>query len=153
MSQELEARNKTMAHLYATGKSMQDIADMHGISRQRAAQIISRYARNEIVDDDERSLHRLQLEWLLGEMLAVVNAGPAPAVNVKGQIIYDADGCMVMDYEGFVKAADEARKISESIRRMDALDKPRRKQMAEEEARRQMETWLASLPRAEVTEQ
>jgi hypothetical protein len=103
-----------------------------------------------VSDDESRSLMRTQLEYLQSEMIAIVSRGPAPAVNVKGEIIYNGDGEPVADYTAVIGAADTARKISESIRRQDALDLPRRKQMVEDEAMKQARAYLAQLPQAEV---
>jgi Homeodomain-like domain len=153
MSTELEVRNRAIYRLYASGKSVQDIADQHGITRQRVAQIIARYGAVGVSDDESRTLMRTQLEYLASEMISVVRNGPAPAVNVKGEIIYDANGQMVFDYSGVISAADTARKVSESIRRLDALDLPRRKQMIEDEAMKRARAYLALLPQAEVVEE
>jgi hypothetical protein len=143
VSTELEVRNRVMYRQYASGKSVQDIADDHGISRQRVAQIIARYGTVGVSE----------LEYLASEMISVVRKGPAPATNVKGELIYDANGEMVFDYVGVINAADTARKLSESIRRLDALDLPRRKQIIEDEAMRQARAYLAQLPQAEVVEE
>jgi hypothetical protein len=150
MSTELEVRNRAMYRLYASGKSIQDIADDHGITRQRVAQIIARYGTMGVSDDESRTLMRTQLEYLASEMISVVHKGPAPAVNVKGELIYDANGEMVSDYREVINAADTARKISESIRRLDALDLPRRKQLMEDVAMKQAKEYLAQLPQAHV---
>jgi hypothetical protein len=145
MSQELEARNAAMYKMHATGKTLQYIADQFGISRQAIAKIIARYGSMAISDDESRTLQRAQLEYLQSEMIAIVNHGPAPAVNVKGEIIYDENGNPVADYSGMISAADTARKISAETRRMDALDLPRRKQMVEDEAMKQANAFLTQL--------
>jgi hypothetical protein len=145
MSTELEVRNRSIYRLYASGKSLQDLADQFGVSRQRVAQIVARFGMVGVTDDESRTLMRTQLEYLQSEMIAIVNRGPSPAVNVKGEIIYDGNGEQVNDYDVVVKAADTARKISESIRRQDALDLPRRKQMIEDEAMKQANAFLSQL--------
>jgi len=151
MSKELEPRNQAMYQLYAAGKTMQTIADTFGISRQRAAQIIARYARDgAVTDDDSRALHRAQLEGMMAESLALFYAPSPPAYNVKGQMLVDENGEPVRDLEGKIHAGTLALKISSEIRRMDAIDKPRRKQLPESEAMKQMEEWLANLPKGEV---
>lgn len=145
MSAELEVRNAAMYRMHAHGKTLQYIADQFGISRQAVSQIIARYGTIGISDDESRTLQRAQLEYLQSEMIAIVDAGPAPAVNVKGEIIYDAYGEQVKDYSGMMSAADTARKISAETRRMDALDLPRRKQMVEDEAMKQANAFLSQL--------
>jgi hypothetical protein len=143
MSAELEARNTAIYKMFSVGKPIQDIAEQFGISRQRVAQIIARVGTVGVSDDESRTLQRAQLEYLQSEMIAIVHNGPAPAVNVKGEIIVDSNGVEVSDYSGVISAADTARKISESIRRQDALDLPRRKQIVEDEARRQADAALS----------
>jgi len=153
MSTELEVRNRSMYRLYASGKSLQDLSDQFGVSRQRVAQIIARFAEAGVSDDESRSLMRTQLEYLQSEMIAIVSRGPVPAVNVKGEIIYNENGEPIADYSAVIDAADAARKISESIRRQDALDLPRRKQLIEDEAYRQAKAYLAALPQAQVVQE
>ena len=174
VSKELESRNQVMYQMYASGKSIQAIANQYGISRQRAAQIIARYGQDGLVNDDEsRALHRAQLEGMMTEALAWYYAPPPPSYDVKGAMLRDecmdpnctgwiiaenggryrcSHGEPVRNLEGNIKAGLLALKISDAIRRMDAIDKPRRKQLPENEAMAQMKEWLANLPRAEVIE-
>lgn len=151
MSKELESRNIAMYQLYAAGKSMQTIADTFGITRQRAAQIIAREARTGVASDDEsRALHRAQLEGMMGEALALFYEPAPPAFTVTGGLMTDENGNPVRNIDGKIHAGTLALKISSEIRRMDAIDKPRRKQLPENEAMAQMKEWLANLPKAEV---
>lgn len=172
MSRELESRNQVMYEMYASGKSIQAIANQFGISRQRAAQVIARYGQDGLANDDEsRALHRTQLEGMMTESLAMFYAPPPPAFDVKGAMLRDecmdpectgwvtnkdggkyrcTHGEPVRDLEGKIHAGTLALKINDAIRRMDAIDKPRRKQLPENEAMAQMKEWLANLPRADV---
>jgi hypothetical protein len=135
---------------YAAGATMGDIANDHKITRQRVAQIIATMNANVVNDDDTRSAHRARLDYLLAKAMQIVQAGPVQAFDVKGVPLVDMNGNPVLDNEGVIKAMDEARKLSDSIRRMDALDLPRRKQVPEDEAMKQVQAFLASLPKAEV---
>jgi hypothetical protein len=140
-----------MYQLYANGKSMQVIADTFAISRQRAAQIIARYARDGLVTDDEsRALHRAQLEGMMHEALGEFFSPQQPKFDVKGVMLRDDDGNPILDKKEKVDWGTFALKVSTEIRHMDAIDKPRRKQLPENEAMAQMKEWLANLPRAEV---
>jgi hypothetical protein len=151
VSKELEPRNQVMYQMYAAGKSMQTIADTFQVSRQRAAQIIARYARDGLASDDEsRALHRAQLEGMMGEALSMFYEPSPPAYSATGVLVRDEYGDPVRDIQGKIHAGTLALKISGEIRRMDAIDKPRRKQLPENEAMAQMKEWLANLPKAEV---
>ena len=150
MSKELETRNRMMCQQYSAGASMADIASDHSVSRQRVAQIIHDYSSNVVNDDALRSTHRARLDHLLSKAMEIVEAGPVQAFDVKGVPLVDSNGQAVMDSEGVLKAMDEARKLSDSIRRMDALDLPRRKQIPEDEAMKIVTTYLHSLPQADV---
>jgi hypothetical protein len=151
MSRELESRNQAMYQLYANGKSMQTIADTFAITRQRAAQIIAKYERDAVVTDDEsRALHRTQLDGMMAESLGLFYAPAPPAYDVKGNMLVDENGEPVRNLDGKIHAGTLALKISSEIRHMDAIDKPRRKQIPETEAMKQLEEYLANLPRAEV---
>lgn len=153
MSRELEVRNLTMYQMYATGKPVQVIADTFGVSRQRAQQIIARYAAEASVTDEEsRGLHRAQLEGLMSEMMGITFGPAPPSFNVKGDMLFDENGDPVRDVAGKINAAIAALRISDAIRRMDAIDKPRRKQVAENEAMQQVKEFLAALPKAQVVE-
>lgn len=150
MSAELETRNKIICQQYSRGLTMSEIAQDFNISRQRVAKIIHDYHSNVVSDDETRSAHRARLDFLLSKAIQIVTAGPVQAFDVKGVPLVDSDGRAVMDNEGVIKAMDEARKLSDSIRRMDALDLPRRKQIPEDEAMKIVTTYLHSLPQADV---
>lgn len=151
MSKELEGRNQAMYQMYAEGKTIQAIANTYGISRQAASKIIARYEQDGAVTDDEtRSLHRAQLAGIFSDLIAMYYEEPPPMYDVKGNMLIDDDGLPVRDRKVKLDTADQARKISESLRRLDATDLPRRKQIDADEARKQAEEWLASLPRAEL---
>lgn len=153
MSRELESRNRAMYLMYTAGKPMQEIADTYGVTRQRAAQIVARYVQDGLVTDDEsRSLEVAQLEALQQEMLKDAYATPPPAFDVKGNMLVDENGEPVRDLKSRYEAVDMYRKLSDSKRRLTALDLPRRKQIAEDEAMRQVREYLANLPRGDVEE-
>jgi hypothetical protein len=173
VSKELESRNQVMYQMYASGKSRQAIANQFGISRQAVSRIIARYVQDDGLanDDEARALHRAQLDGMMTHFLAMAYAPPPPAFDVKGAMLRDecmdpdctgwvfgqdggryrcTHGEPVRDLEGNIHAGTLALKISDAIRRMDAIDKARKKQLPENEAMAQMKEWLANLPRAEV---
>jgi hypothetical protein len=150
VSKELVARNAAMYRMHATGRPLAEIAEQFGVSRQAVAQIIARYGANGVSDDESRMLELAQLDYLASEMIAIVSRGPTPATNVKGELIFDMNGEQILDPSGIINAADVARKLSESKRRLMAFDLPRRKQMIEDEAMKQARAYLAQLPYAEI---
>lgn len=152
MSKELETRNRAMYTLYVKGVSIQQIADRYEVSRQRVSQVITRYASDgALTDDDSRTLHRVQLESIKDELAAMFYEPPPVTFDVKGNMLIDENGEPVRDIKLKLETAKMFVNVSESLRKMDATDKPRRKQLPQDEAMRQMEEYLSSLPRAEVT--
>lgn len=151
MSRDLEERNRTIYEMFTAGYSMNQIAENFGVTRQRVGQIISQY-EHALPEEDTRTIQRARLESLIASVHEVIRKGPIPKTNVKGEVCYDTDGNQIMDYETFIKAIDEERRLLESQRRLDAIDLPRRKAMEEDIAMRAAKEYLASLPRADVVE-
>jgi hypothetical protein len=142
-----------MYQMWSTGKSIQTVADTFNISRQRAQQVISRHVQEAVgTDDESRNLQRAQLEALGNEMLRYVYVPPPPSYDVKGNMLIDENGDPVRDIAANIKAGELYLKVSESIRKMDALDKPRRKQLDEDVAMAQVKAYLNNLPKADVIE-
>lgn len=137
-----------MYDMLISGYTISKIADTFGVTRQRVGQILSEY--DTLPDDDTRTRHRMQLEYLIFNAMQIVQAGPGPMVNVKGEPVYDHAGNPVKDYLGVLNAMEQIRKLSDSLRRMDAIDLPRRKVVAEDEAMRQVREYLSKLPRADI---
>lgn len=151
MSKELESRNRAMYQLYAKGTSIQAVADTFQITRQRAAQIIARYGSDASVTDSEaRNLHRAQLAGIMDDLVGMYYEPPPVTFDVKGNMLRDENGEPVRDVEIKLKTAKEVIRISETIRRMDATDEPRRRQLAEDEAIRAVKEFLSGLPQGEV---
>jgi hypothetical protein len=135
-----------MYQLYTHGTTLQQIADRYDISRQRVAQIIANYTKQGTVTDNEaRHLHRTQLEGLRDELIAMFFEPPPPMYDVKGNMLIDENGEPVRDIEIKLKTADYARKLSESIRRMDATDLPRQRYLSEDEAMSEVRKFLAKV--------
>lgn len=151
MSKDLALRNQMIADLYAAGKTLNDLAVQFDLTPQRIGQIVARQTP-ELTDDDARALTVRKLEYAESYCLDVINQGPRPYVDVKGNIVYGEDGRPLLDHRDCLNAADIMRKINAEIRHANAWDKPRRKQVPEDEARRQAEEWLrnAGIIRSEV---
>lgn len=149
MRKDLEDRNRTIYELFCTGKSMQEIAERFGVSRQRIAQIISQFQQN-LPDDDMRTLHRARLESYINAANIHIHGRPPYKTSPTGTVVYDNEGYPVVDITALGSLIDVARKLTESARKLDALDLPKRKTVDEDEAMRRVREYLASLPRAEV---
>lgn len=141
MSRELELRNQMIYEAHCAGKSIQDLALQYNLTRQRISQIITGF-QPQGTDDQERALERARMNYIEDTLLGIISGGPHPMFNVKGGINIDMNGEPVMDWTQVNQAIDSYRKISAEKRRMDALDQPRRKQMIEDEARKQAEDWI-----------
>jgi predicted DNA-binding protein YlxM (UPF0122 family) len=151
VSKELETRNRAMYSLYIKGVSIQQIADRYDVTRQRVSQVISKYSMDITgTEDESRALHYAQLEAVKDDLVGMYFEPLPPRYDVKGNMLIDENGEPVRDTDGKLNTVRELVRVSESMRKMDALDKPRRKQLPQDEAMRQMQEYLASLPKAEV---
>lgn len=148
--EQFDERNKKIAAAHQAGVSRSALAEQFGITPQRVSQIVAKFASG-VSDDDARAVERALLEGVRDKLLKDVVFGRPPArVTPTGQTVYDEDGNPVPDFKDMITAADVARKISESIRKADALDLPRRKQVEEDVAMLRVKEYLASLPKADV---
>lgn len=151
MSRELEERNRSIYEMFCNGYPMNDIADTFGVTRQRIGQIVHE-RQTALPDEDNLAVETAELDSLIAECSKIIRGGPVPKFDVKGGMLRDDNDNPVMDYEGVIKALDLKRRALESRRRLQGSDRPRRKQIDADVARKQAEDYLASLPRAEVVE-
>lgn len=152
MAGELEERNRSIFAEFRAGRSRGNIASKYGVSPQRISQIIAKFASG-VSDDDARGVERAVLEAARDELLKnVVYGKPRITISPTGEPVYDENGDPIYDWRDWIAAVDGVRKLSDSIRRLDALDLPRRVAMEEDEAMRRVKEYLANLPQAEVIE-
>lgn len=130
---------------------MNQIAETFGVTRQRIGQIIHGY-QTALPDEDNLAVETAELDALIAECSKIIRGGPAPSFDVKGVMLRDDNGNPVMNYEAVIKAIDLKRRALESRRRLQGSDRPRRKQIEADVARKAAEEYLANLPRAEVVE-
>lgn len=149
MGRDLELRNQMIYEAHCSGKSIQDLSEMYGVTRQRISQIIATY-QPPITDDEARAHERARFDYMENILLQTINEGPHDMVDVKGKVVIDSNGLPIKDHSQVHEAIDIYRKISAEKRRMEALDKPRRKQLVEDEAMKQAQAWLSQLDRVVV---
>lgn len=148
VSKDLTLRNQMIYDQYAAGSSLQEIALQYDLTPQRISQIVAQY-NPEVNDDDARALSVAKLQWVEAELLKMMTKR-YPKIDVKGCVVHDDSGNVLYDSEPIIRAADVFRKINAEIRRAGALDKPRRKQMAEDEAMKQAKEFLSKVFQGEV---
>ena len=149
MARDLELRNQMIYEAHCSGKSIQDLSEMYGVTRQRISQIIGNY-QPPMTDDEARAHERARFDYMENILLTTISEGPHDMVDVKGNVVIDSHGIPIKDHSQVHEAIDIYRKISAEKRRMEALDKPRRKQLVEDEAMKQAQAWLSQLDRVVV---
>lgn len=153
MGQELSIRNEEIYLKFASGTvSRHELAKEYGLSPASISQIVSKYAAPPS-EEDARNGERVLLEATRDRLMKEVVYGPRQiAVSPAGKPVYDDNGNPVYESRDLVSAIDTVRKLSESIRKLDALDLPRKKELSQDESLERVREYLARLPKAEVVE-
>ena len=129
--------------------SAEELAERFGISRSRVYQIVSLRAGGDVPDNVSSDVHLLRLEQLFFEMQRLALGAPTYKIAATGTVVV-FDDKPVADNSEKINAAIAALRIDESIRKLTARDKPRRKEIPHDEAMQRVREYLESLPQAEV---
>lgn len=150
------ARPRTLANvrrddqIYALWIQTQDpasVAAKFAISPRRVLQIVA--ARNpEIAEDVDRAIHRGRLEILYEQVQDIITS-PGFKLAPNGRFAQDGDGEPVPDTGARIEAAKVQLAVLESMRRLNATDKPalRKVQFELSEAERQKNAAVAEARR------
>jgi DNA-binding beta-propeller fold protein YncE len=151
VGQELSIRNEEIYVKFASGTvSRYELAREYGLTPRNVSEIVSKYAV-PASEEDARNGERVLLEATRDRLMKEVVYGPRQiAVSPAGQPVYDNNGNPVYESRDLVSAIDTVRKLSESIRKLDALDLPRKKEISQDEALTRIREYLAKLPQAVV---
>ena len=124
-SPAVAARNHEIYSLWQRGANLGDLAEQFNLSPQRIGQVVA--AQNPETDEDfDRSLYRGYL-WRLFEEVRVLYRAPGYKMSPTGRPAEDPDGDPAEDTNVKLQAAELELKILESLRKMDARDRPAKK--------------------------
>ena len=155
------ARNQEIYSLFTKGSSVNDLAKQFKLTPQRIGQVVA--SQNPETDEDyDRSLYRGYL-WRLFEEVRELYRSPGFKMSPTGRPAEDPDGDPAEDTNVKLQAAELELKILESLRKMDARDRPAKKevtyavdiatqQASADIARRRAEIELAAAERRELEE-
>jgi hypothetical protein len=143
------ARPRTLANvrrdeqIYALWIHTQDpasVAEKFKITPRRVLQIVA--ARNpEIEEDIDRAVHRGRLEVLYEQVQDILNS-PGFKLAPNGRFAKDEDGDPVLDVGAKIEAAKVQLAVLESMRRLNATDKPAVKKFQLERSEAEHRMWL-----------
>ena len=126
-SAAIALRNDQIYALWKGGKSLAWLAEKYERTPQQIGRVIATF-HPDIEDDDDRALHRGRLETLYEEIQSVVNA-PGFKLAPNGRVACDDDGNPLVDTGAKIEALKVKLQALESMRRLDARDKPQAKQL------------------------
>ena len=127
----------------------EELAERYSISRSRVYQIVSLRAGGDVPDNVSSEIHLLRLEQLFFEMHRIALGPAGYKIAATGAVVtYDDEP--VVDNSEKINAAIAAMRLDESIRKLTARDKPRRKEIPHDEAMARVKEYLENLPRAEI---
>ncbi len=138
-SATVAARNHEIYSLWQHGSSLTELADQFKLSPQRIGQVVASY-HPEDDEDIDRSLYRGYL-WRLFEEIRELYRNPGWKMSPTGGPARDPDGDPALDTNVRLQAGELELKILESLRRMDARDRPQVKKFQFERSEAEQKMW------------
>lgn len=126
-SAAIALRNDQIYALWRGGKSLAWLAEKYERTPQQIGRVIASF-HPDIEDDDDRALHRGRLETLYEEVQSVVNA-PGFKLAPNGRVAEGPDDEPLEDTGAKIEALKVKLQVLESMRRLDARDRPQQKQL------------------------
>jgi hypothetical protein len=143
-------RDSIICESMLTGQSTAlELAERFGVSRSRIYQILSLHAGADTPENVNSDIHLLGLERVRSEMMRIALGPPCLRVASTGTVVI-FDGEPLTDNTEKINASLAYLRIDESIRKLKARDKPRRKEMPADQAMKRVQEYLDSLPQANV---
>lgn len=142
-SPAVAVRNTEIYALWRRGTSLNDLAEQFKISPQRVGQVVASYHPEE-EEDSDRSLFRGYL-WRLFDEVKDLYVSPGFKMSPNGNPANGPDGEPAEDTNVKLQAAELELKILESLRKLDARDRPQRSHVTHELAQRQASEALAAV--------
>ena len=142
-SPTVAARDHEIYSLWERGVSVHDLAQQFNISPRRVGQVVA--ARHpEGDEDDDRSLYRGYL-WRLFEEVRDLYRDPGFKLAPTGGPAKGPDGEPAEDTNVKLQAAELQLKVLESLRKLDARDRPQKSHVTHELAQQQASEALAAV--------
>ena len=116
-----------MYSLWQGGSSLTELADEFKLTPQRCGQVIASY-HPEDDENVDRSLYRGYL-WRLFEEIRELYRHPGYKMSPNGGTAHDPDGDPALDTNVRLQAGELELKILESLRKLDARDRPQAKHL------------------------
>ena len=142
-SPAITKRNDTIFAEWQRGATLTALGEKYGISRQVIGRVVA--ARNPEEDEDlDRSVYRGYLWRLFDEVKDLYDA-PGWKMSPNGGAAYGPDGEPAEDTNVKLQAAELELKVLESLRKLDARDRPQKRNLTIEipEAQRQAQAAIA----------
>lgn len=154
-------RDEQIYAMFLQKETPPKIAQHFGISTRRVLQILAAF-HPEAEEDTDRAVHRARLELLYEEVQSMLVA-PGYKMAPNGRLAEDGEGNLIADIGTKAEVAKVQLQVLESMRRLDARDKPQQQnvrhthEVAQQEsaaaiAREKAEAEQARLDRAEREE-
>ncbi len=149
-SQAIAVRNDLIYTLWRDGKSLVAIAaevaerGYDRVTPQRCGQVVAAFHPESDDEDSDRSLFRGYL-WRLFDEVKDLYAAPGYKMSPTGAPAKGPDGEPAEDTNVKLQAAELELKILESLRKLDARDRPQKSLVTHELARQQADEALAAV--------
>ena len=115
-------RDEKIYALFLQKESPAKIAERFGVTPRRVLQILASF-HPEAEEDTDRAVHRARLELLYEEVQSMLMA-PGYKLAPNGRLAADDDGEPIVDVGIKVEVAKVQLQVLESMRKLDARDKP-----------------------------
>lgn len=146
-SPAITKRNDTIFAEWQRGATLTALGEKYGISRQVVGRLVAE--RHPEEDEDlDRSVYRGYL-WRLFDEVKDLYDSPGFKMSPTGRPAEDPNGDPAEDTNVKLQAAELELKVLESLRKLDARDRPQRTHVTVEAAQQQANTFLAEV-RAKV---
>ena len=142
-SPEIQKRNDAIYGRWLRGATLTSLAAEYGISRQVVGRLVAE--RHPEEDEDlERATYRGYLWRLFDEVKDLYDA-PGFKMSPTGKPAEDPNGDPAEDTNVKLQAAELELKVLESLRKLDARDRPQKTHLTVDVARQQADTALAEV--------
>jgi hypothetical protein len=136
-------RNDEIFAQWRRGKSLTSLAAQYGVSRQVVGKVVASFHPEED-EDGERALFRGYL-WRLFDEVKDLYDSPGFKLSPSGGPAKGPDGEPAIDTNTQLQAGELQLKILESLRKLDARDRPQRSHVTHELAQQQASEALAAV--------